>query len=98
MTVSFLIAVPQGGFYRPGRIRNKLKIKKNLTIFEGCHFSSILYIYFLKFLENQDKEFQLLPMGFPCYELYIFWTVNIGRSQMIAVIRGVSRFSLENVS
>ena len=63
--------------------------------------SLILYINFLKFLENWDKGFQLGPM--PFFNLVKFGTVspaahflncvNIGRSQIIeAITRGLQDF------
>ena len=91
-----LIAARQGGFIVP--YVWEIVVRKNLTIFEGCHFPRFYIIDLIKFRENRDKEFQFGPILVNLVELgrispaaHFIYCVHIGRSQkMAAIICGLS--------
>ena len=56
------IAARQGGFI-VSYVR-KIVVRKNITIFEGCHFPRFYINDLTELPENRDKEFQFGPMLF----------------------------------
>ena len=58
----YVIAARHGGFIVP--YVWEIVVRKNLTIFEGCHFPRYYIIDLIEFCENRDKEFQFGPMLF----------------------------------
>ena len=85
-----LIAAPEGSFIAPHIWEIVVRKTHN---FQMLPLFSILYDDFLKFSENRDKEFKLVPMyfNFPCTGNYIIVYLNIRSGHEIeAAIRWLS--------
>ena len=73
-------------------------VRKNLTIFEGCHFTRFYILIWQSFRKSRQRIstrtqaiFTLVKLGTISFAAYFLNCVHVGRSQTIAaIIRGLS--------
>ena len=92
----FIIDARQGGFMIS--YVWEIVVRKNLTIFEGCHFARFYILIWWSFPKIETKNlnsdqcfFKIIKLGTISPAAHFFNCVHIGRSQTIAaIIRGFS--------